>query len=390
MATGNVGPVRAVHKQRGAALLILLTIILMAASYTLLKRLNQASPEILRAADNSRILGEAKAALVGYALAATDAPQIPGKLPCPDYGTDGNFDGRSDTCDEQTNFVSIGRLPWLTLGLPQLLDHASEPLWYSPALELDGSVAINSDTATSLRLDGGTRAVAAVVIAPGSVVNNQTRPANLAAQGDPTRYLEGANSVADENFVTVSGNPANDFNDQLAVIYQNELLQAVERRVLDEVKRRLVQYYADNGYYPYPAAVGTTDCDSAQAQGHVPEFVQTGDCSGLSLAEWASALPTWFSGQGWNLLIWYAPAPACLQPTPNCGGSGLIDVLNTPAPTTNKEAVLLSAGPAIGSQSHPAAFVTDLLDNNNGNGDLQFDKQPIDASSNDQIVIVAP
>ena len=391
MATGKVHAVCPVHKQRGAALLILLTIVLLAASYALLKRLNKAPVEILLAADNSHVLGEAKAALVGYALAATDAPRQPGRLPCPDYGTvDNNFDGRSDACDEQAGFVTPGRLPWLTLGISELHDRAGETLWFSPALELDGNNKINSETTTSLRLDGNGREVAAVIIAPGTVVNNQVRPTNPAAQDDPARYLEDANSVADVNYVTVSGNQAIDFNDQLVVIYRDELMQAVERRVLGELKSYLVKYYSDNGYYPYPAGLTGTACDSTQLQGHVPEFVQSGDCTGLGLAEWGAAMPAWYIGQDWNQLTWYAPAPACLQPTPNCSGSGLIEVVNTPAPNADKQAVLLAAGPSIGGEPRPATDITHLLDSGNDDGDFQFVKQPVDASNNDQIVIVAP
>lgn len=394
MFSGNTVSICAVHKQRGAALLILLTIILMAASYTLLKRLNHEPVKILRAADDNRALGEAKAALFGYALAATQAPEKPGRLPCPDYGSDGDFDGNSDACVEQANFVVPGRLPWLTLGLSELRDSAGETLWYSPALELDGnpSYPINSNTATSLRLDGNPREVAAVIIAPGTVVNNQTRPVNFAAQDDPTRYLEDANSVADVNFVTVTGNPANDFNDQLAVIYTDELMQAVERRVLGELKSHLKDYYTAYTYYPYPAPVTNTACDSGTPQGHVPEFVLSGDCTALGLEEWPDALPGWFSGEGWNLLVWYAPAPACIQANPGCMTGGLIEVTNTPGTTTDKQAVLLAPGPAIGAQSRsPVTSITDLLDNiENRNGDMTFAKLPLDTNSNDQILVVAP
>jgi hypothetical protein len=393
MATANSKSVKFPGTQRGAALLILLTIIIPAASYALLKRINREPVRILRAADNSRVLGEAKAALIGYALSAATPTEQPGRLPCPDYGSDGNFDGLSDACDEQANFVTIGRLPWQTLGLSDLHDDAGETLWYSPALELDGNPLhppINSEITTSLRLDGSARDVAAVIVAPGAVAGNQTRPANLAAQSDPARYLEDANQAADVNFVTVSGSPAADFNDQLTVIYRDELMQAVERRVLGEIKNHLQKYYDANSYYPYAADLNKTDCDSSVEQGHIPVPTVQAGCP--SLAEWVDPIPTWFTSQGWNLLVWYAPAPACTQPGPGCtAGGGLIDVANTAAPTGNKQAVLLAAGPVTGVQSRPATGPGDLLDSmENWNKDTSFVKLPIDAVSNDQILIVAP
>jgi Tfp pilus assembly protein PilX len=56
---------RGTRQQRGAALLVLITVILLASSYTLLKKLNTATPDIVRSADSARVLGEAKAALIG-------------------------------------------------------------------------------------------------------------------------------------------------------------------------------------------------------------------------------------------------------------------------------------------------------------------------------------
>lgn len=385
MATRNIATPITAHRQRGAALLILLTIILLAASYTLLKRLNREPVEILRTADSVRVLGEARDALVGYALSANP----PGLLPCPDYGSDGNYDGLSDPCVEAGSSVTAGRLPWQTLGLADPRDSAGERLWYSPAKELDGNYIINSETTAGLRVDGNAAQVAAVIIAPGATLDNQSRPPNFAAQDDPTRYLEDANSIADNNFVSAPTGAAVDFNDQLAVIYRDDLLQGVERRVLAELKGYLSQYYATNGYYPYPAALNTSDCSTLQTQGHLPEPAKSGDCG--ALAEWDPGLPSWFSSQGWNRLVWYAPAPACTQASPGCSGSGFIEVLNTTAPTDDKQAVLIAVGPALAGQSRPAASESDLFESiENGNGDAVFEKLPIDGSRNDQILVVAP
>ena len=375
--------VAAPHYQRGAALLILLTIVVLAASYALLRQLNKERPDILRASDTADVLAEAKAALVGYALSSTVRP---GELPCPDVV---NNDGLSDPPPSGGNCVAyIGRLPWQTLGLNDLRDSAGERLWYTLDAAFDGTTVINSDTTAGLFLDGGATRYVAFVFAPGKALQGQARPP--AAQGNVARYLEDDNANGDTNFITVSANP---FNDQLLGIGEKELLQAVERRVLGELKTRLKDYFDANFYYPYPAALNTTSCDNtplSPLQGHVPTTINA-SCG--AQAEWALPLPTWFGTDGWDLLIWYALAPACTQPTPNCSGTNYVDVRNTPGTTNDKQAVLIAAGPMRTGQTHsPAASLGDLLDSaqNSDNADLVFEKLPVDNTSNDQILIVAP
>lgn len=377
------------RRQRGAALLIMLTLIVLAASYTLLKRVNAQKPDILRAADSTRALGQAKAALMGYALRS----QIrPGELPCPDYATDGNLDGQSDLCQENGTYVTLGRLPWVTLGTADLRDASGEQLWYTPALEFDGNGPINSETTAGLRMDGGTDQIAAVVIAPGPPTSTQARPQNPAAQIDPTRYLEDANRTADINFVTAPGNPNIEFNDQLIAITRTELLLKVETRVLGEIRNALNSYYSSNGsYFPNPAPWGSTDCDSVINQGLVPINIST-TCG--SQADWGILLPTWFGANNWNQFIWYAVAPACTQPWPNCSGSGFVTVNNLPAPNNNKHAIVIAPGPDLmaGQDRSPPMSLTDLLDDseNNDEADLTFIDLPLDSANNDQILVVAP
>ncbi len=367
-------------RQRGAALLVLLTLLVLAASYVLLKRLNADTSLIARGVDSAEVLGQARAALLGYALGSTSQP---GALPCPDY----SLDGRSDACLESAGQVTIGRLPWLTLGLPDLRDAAGEQLWYAPALELDGNQPINSESPAALRINYGTDAIAAVIIAPGAVVATQSRPPNPAAQIDPARYLEDANRVADVNYVTRPAVAANPFNDQLASIGRDELMQAVERRVLRELAAHLQDYFNLNDYYPYPAPLGASDCDNSLLQGQLPVQISA-PCP--PLADWpGTGLPGWFTAQGWQGLIWYAPAPACTQTGPGCSAAGgFITVL--PDPASDKRALLAAAGPELATQDRSLPSVTQYLEGANNDGDGVFQLLPIDASSNDQLQVVLP
>jgi len=364
------------HKQRGVALLLLLTLVVLVASYALLRQLNREKPDILRAGDNAAVLARAKAALLGYALKSTVRP---GELPCPDTDNDGNSNIGA-TCG-----AYLGRLPWRTLGLEDLRDTDGERLWYALDAAFDGTAPINSETMAGLSLNGAATRYVALVFAPGESLAGQARP--QAATGNVSRYLEGDNANGDTNFVTTGVAP---FNDQLMAISEAELLRAVERRVLGELKAKLTRYYADNRYYPAPAALNTTTCDSTVRQGHIPITIKA-SCG--ALAEWVTPLPAWFDNDGWNLQLWYAPAPACTQPTPNCSGVGFVDVRNTPATTNDKRAVLIAAGPVLPlGQNRPASALSDLLDSseNSDNINLVFEKLPIDAASNDRVLIVAP
>ncbi len=366
------GSFRGRRQQSGAALLVLITVILLASSYTLLKKLNTAKPDIVRSAGNARILGEAKAALVGYALSS----QIrPGALPCPDNNLDpeGN-DGLSDVCVENAGLVAPGRLPWRTLGLADLHDAAGERLWYVPAIEFDGNTSINSDTNASLVVDTAPQ-IAAVILAPGTVTSGQARPQNPTALDDRSRYLEGLNAVVDASFATIPVNASDEFNDQLIVITRDELLQGVERRVIREVGAVLRSWPLTNAV---PASADDCDNSSGIEQGFVPVSDPLGVCPLVA------ALPAWFASDNWNQVIWYAVKPPCFAP--NC-----FTVIGSGAPADDKQILLIAGGSALGAlaQSRPASGVADLLDSAvNRDGSDVFEELPVSASSNDQILVV--
>lgn len=379
MTHNPLRPLTSPTRQRGAALLIFITLLVLAASYTLLAQLNRNQPEIVRAGDNSRVLGQARAALIGYALRADSRP--PGQLPCPDTDND----GLSDSCTA-AGPVAVGRLPWLELGLADLRDASGERLWYVLSREFDGSQLINSDSVSgSLSIDT-TPGYAAILVAPGKPVQQQARPPG--AQNNVARFLEDDNANNDNFYVTQS---AGKLNDQLLGIRAIVLLQAVERRVTAMLRRELLDYYDQHNYYPNPAPQGGSNCDLSLTHGAIPLHISAG-CA--SLADWAgnAALPAWFSAQGWNNRVWYAVAPACSSTTPDCSGSGLLTVQGSVAPTGNKQAIVIAAGPRRGSQPpRPGSLITDLLDTTeNTNGDDIFEHLPVDADNNDQLLVVAP
>ena len=253
---------KTLRQQSGAALLIMLTLILLMASYGIFSHFNTANigSNSKNIALQARLL-RAKEALI--ARAVTDANR-PGSLPCPDLITDDNGlsnhpnDGKSDNLTRNDCPSYMGWLPWVTLDLPETTDDSGTRLWYVLARSLrddDLAQPINSDTPTTLILDGRTD-IAALIIAPGAAVDAQNRPSNL-----PADYLDGENANGDNIFV--SGPGSEHFNDVVLALSKQELMSAVEKRVAAEVRGCLEQHatastnlWHDN---PWPAPLSSSN-----------------------------------------------------------------------------------------------------------------------------------
>lgn len=119
-------------KQRGAALLIMLVILVVGLAAVLVNALTSSSVKSARQEATSAALAQAKEALIGYAMTYGDthSNQVHGYLPCPDR-SGGNPEGSAElSCGSQDVSV-IGRLPWATLDLSTLRDGDGECLWYA-------------------------------------------------------------------------------------------------------------------------------------------------------------------------------------------------------------------------------------------------------------------
>jgi hypothetical protein len=94
----------------------------------------------VRARATERALAEAREALVAYAAdRAINTVVGPGYLPCPDLDNDG---WAESTCGSLSGDSGqderLGRLPWKTLGLPDLRDGDGERLWYAVSTKYKG------------------------------------------------------------------------------------------------------------------------------------------------------------------------------------------------------------------------------------------------------------
>jgi hypothetical protein len=254
------------NKQHGAALMVMLIIMVLGSAVFLVSALNSSSVQIERDKKTEDALAQAKAALIGRAAADSS---LPGSLPCPDIIGAGNADAGPDC----TSY--IGRLPWKTLGLSDLRDASGAPLWYALSRNFRKDSAnniINSDTLGTLNITGNKSInnAVAIVFAPGGNLNTQNRSnatatcttsnSTIASNLCATNYLEGSNAnlntSATPNIQYTSNNPNSTFNDQLIYITTDQLLPIVEQRIAREAKICLDDYAAANAQkYPWAADV---------------------------------------------------------------------------------------------------------------------------------------
>ena len=273
-------------------------------------------------------LAQAKQAMIGR---ATSDDNRPGSLPCPDTDDDGSaelFSGND--CPSY-----IGRLPWKSLGLPDLRDSDGERLWYALSNNYrDHGTAepINSDTKGNRTVHSENTAVTltteavAVIFAPGAPLGTQDRHPSttalcpttgttIARQRCAANYLDttgGANNATTAG-AYVSGQHSNSFNDRLLLITTAELMPVVEQRVAREMLKVLQSYKANSGCncYPWPD-LSTGFSDFGLNRGRIPGY----DLAGTTVppyalpVDWgvsgAPTLPQWFIDNGWRRIIYYA------------------------------------------------------------------------------------
>ena len=290
-------------RQRGVAIIIVLAILVAGVSFLLLRSFNAAAWPANRYDVTKKALVEAKDALVARAVADDNRP---GSLPCPDTDDDGDAELFAGTeCP-----AYIGRLPWKTLGLPDLRDGNGERLWYVLSRNFrdhPSAEPINSNTVAPLSVTGTEPAanVMAALIAPGAPIRRQAAPAlqdrgctvgvncdaNRRCTTAPAANTPKCNAV---NFLDISGVTDNAaggpslvtaaigeaFNDRVLAVLHDEVMPLVEKRAGLELAQNLRTHYdawatapavaATKGFYPYaapfndpqaasPGVIGTRD-----------------------------------------------------------------------------------------------------------------------------------
>lgn len=293
---------------RGFALMALLSLLLAGTLYFLV---TWAGPDLLnayRARKTQAALAQAREALIGFAITYRDAHpgEVFGHLPCPDTDNDGVAELNCGLKD----VTVVGRLPWKTLGLPDLRDGANECLWYvlsghfkyNPKTDF-----LNWDTTSRIKLvnadgqgiaasPGEHDAPVAIIIAPGSPLTGQSRaPVGTTICGGnntPGAYLDGLTLVAapeteddpsTDTTVAVSTRASitNGTNNDFAVaVSPRDVFDQVRKRAdfKNDVDVRLLTNISGclNGITPLPAPSGSKGIDGALAACGAPANTLSG------------------------------------------------------------------------------------------------------------------
>jgi hypothetical protein len=308
---------------RGYIAIVLVAVLCTAGATWLSTSLGVNAVHNERERKTSAVMAQAKQALIGR---ATIDVSVPGSLPCPDLitnitGSNVPDDGIADLF-AGTNCPSyIGRLPWRTLGLPDLRDADGERLWYalSPNFrDFASQVLINDATGGTLSVSGSSALnnVVAVIFAPGAPVASQAR-VGAANKNNAANYLDGANASGLSAFISAPADA--NFNDRLVIITTADLLSFVERRVANEITVRLNQYFAATSMLPNAAPVSDFACQphgdpalclpANSAPGFLPRNLSPG-------AGWpGTTFPAWFNSN-WRTSVGYMVAPECTSLPP--------------------------------------------------------------------------
>jgi hypothetical protein len=187
---------RPFFRQRGAIVIAIAALLAIALTALFTSALARSATGPRRYAASDAVLASAREALIAYATARPVGEIVgPGYLPCPDLDDDGWAEPTCGSLTGETGqWQRLGRLPWKTLGLPDLRDAFGERLWYavsskhkgllnctvsaecldmSPEAAIgtitvrDASGTVVHDGTSSSPYEPGSGGAVAVVIAPG-------------------------------------------------------------------------------------------------------------------------------------------------------------------------------------------------------------------------------
>jgi hypothetical protein len=335
-------------RQSGYAMLVAITTVGMIATAAVT---TMGSTALVTRHDNqtSTALAQAKQALISRA--ASDANH-PGSLPCPDAvtniaGTNVPNDGIADLLAGANCPSHIGRLPWRTLGLPDLRDADGERLWYLVAPAYQDSPAKIINPGTSGQITGheciGNQAAqqawpcdnpklvaapwVAVVFSPGRLLSAQLRDSNHA--NDVAQFLESYNAADPWRLRIAAGE---DHNDRIAPVTTEDIFAAVERRVAGELQAVLSKYFtavAALGHpaLPWPATTCSTSntCNATPIAAPLPAtaggYLPSNDATLNQLM--SAQNMAWFDHNHWRTTFTYTIDTNCASGglTAQCGAA---------------------------------------------------------------------
>lgn len=361
-------------RQRGAALLIMLVILVVGIAAILVDSLTASSVKTARQAKTATALAQAKDALIGYAItyADTHSNTVPGYLPCPDQTGGANEGSAPGSCGTK-DISQMGRLPWKTLGLSTLRDGDGECLWYAVSgtyknnpktglMNWDTNGQLQAYASDGTLLTPADNQVVAVIFATGAPLSGQNRSPDGTAPicgGNYTasNYLD-TGTVNSVNFNNadiatgkfIQGTSVGNVNDQMVFITRQDIWNAVQKRTdfqsisptINPLRKLTYQvalclanygnsnYYNNNYSLPWAAQLSLSDYsvntnynDTAYLYaGRVPYLVGTSKSTTYNAysnlmttascpAGWANVDPWW---NNWKDHLFYALAQS-FKPT---------------------------------------------------------------------------
>ncbi|MBF0340098.1 MAG: hypothetical protein HQL95_03940 [Magnetococcales bacterium] len=202
-------------QERGAAIMVILMIILMAGASMAIEALLIKSKRQREDQKAGYALMEAKRALIAFArIVNGDILPCPDLTPAIDYVNSATRD-TSGACVDGS--LSVGFLPWQTLELPPIFDGSNAPIWYAV-------VPSATYAACSLTINGQ-GSFAAILIAPGGQLAGQDRTLTTNIATVRAQFLEGGNQTTTGNFIAV-GAVSETVNDRLLGITCAEMQNA--------------------------------------------------------------------------------------------------------------------------------------------------------------------
>jgi hypothetical protein len=427
-------------KQRGAALLIMLVILVVGATGMMVSSLNSATLLSERNNITSQALAQAREALIGYAASvqissdtSSDQPR-PGELPCPDNHPLGDINEGSPSTPCNSN--ALGRLPWKKLGLPDLRDGSGERLWYALSTNFKntnrtgtlnsdtvGTISVYSSTGTLINDATSNSGAVAVIIAPGEPLTRldtgTMQDRSNAGYLTPSNYLDTPVSSPDpKDNASFADNSLDGFvqgmikdinnkvilNDQLLVLTTDNIMSAVQKRVAGEVRNCLDDYaIRNNGRYPWAVQLNDmTYNDSSNLYfGRIPDILNSsnGSCGGgmgSPSSVWGptcnthqtNSPSTWW--KNWREMVFYGLAaaykPAPPLPAPTCGTCLTV---TTSSATADKKFVVIVAGKMLPTQTNRPtnkSILSNYLEPPNSGGSTTFSQGAPSSTFNDTVI----
>jgi type II secretory pathway pseudopilin PulG len=304
------------HFQRGQAMLLVVMLIGIVTALLVYGMVDTTSLAAQRDKVTAAALAQAKQALIGRAFADSNRP---GSLPCPDTDNDGSAESPIPTdCPGWVpgSNVYVGRLPWRTLGLPDLRDGSGERLWYAVTREFATNPTnpwcaptcpLNTDNKGQLTITGIAAAtnVIAIVFSAGSVVATQVR--DTANQNNVANYLEGGNEIGITTSTFVYGISTDTFNDRLLAIASADIWPQIEKRAASEILAKLAAYRSAGGNwctcYPW-ADLSDGVTNEGRYNGRVPLL----GAATPSTPDWGAlgiTIPSWLKDNNWWYVFFY-------------------------------------------------------------------------------------